>query len=168
MNLFGGEEQKRRWMPSCCRFEQYGSFAFTEPGTGSDPKSLSTTAKLVGNNYVLNGTKRFITNAGLPGPIGVVAVDEGTHKPLAFVFQKFCDGYSVSEPWEKMGQKGTHTFDVYLKDVVVPKENLLGEPGNGFNVLLQVITYGKMGVSANALGRAQGALDEAVKYVKEK
>ncbi len=168
MNLFGSEEQKKKWMPPCCRLEQFGSFAFTEPGTGSDPKALTSKAVLDGDEWVINGTKRFITAAGLAGPIVIIAIDDQSGKPSAFVMDKFCLGYSVSEPWEKMGQKGTHTYDIYMKDIRIPKENILGEPGSGFNVLLQNITYGKMGVSANAVGRAQGALEEAIKYITEK
>jgi Acyl-CoA dehydrogenases len=168
MNLFGSEEQKQKWMPPCCRLEQIGSFAFTEPGTGSDPKALTSKAALDGDEWVINGTKRFITNAGLKGPMVIIAIDDQSGKPSAFVMDKFCPGYSVSEPWDKMGQKGTHTYDVYMKDIRIPKDNILGKPGMGFNVLLQNITYGKLGVSANALGRAQGALEEAVKYISEK
>lgn len=168
MNLFGTEEQKRKWMPDCCKFIRYGSFAFTEPGTGSDPKAITSIAKKEGNEYVINGTKRFITSAGLPGPIIVIAVDDESGYPSAFIMEKFCEGYSISQPWRKIGQKGTHTYDVYLKDVRIPSENMLGAPGQGFNILIRNISYGKLGVSSNALGRAQGALEEAFNYVKEK
>lgn len=166
--LFGTPEQKKQWMPDCCRFKKFSSFAWTEPGTGSDPKLITTTAKKEGGDYVINGTKRFITNAGLPGPIVVFAVDEESGYPTAFIMEKFCPGYSVSEPWEKLGQRGGHTYDVYLKDVRIPAENMLGEKGQGFSLLIQNIAYGKLSISAVALGRAQGALEDSIKYAKEK
>ncbi|MGI6413156.1 MAG: acyl-CoA dehydrogenase family protein [Syntrophomonadaceae bacterium] len=168
INRFGSEEQKRKYLPGGCKGELFGSFAFTEPGTGSDPKQITTTAKKDGNNYILNGTKRFISNAVFKGPMVTFARDEDTGRITAYIVDKFCEGYSVSEPWNKIGTKGGLLVDVYLKDVKVPAENVLGEPGNGFPLLLYGISYGKVGVSSHKLGGALAAYREAVKYALEK
>lgn len=165
---FGTEDQKKKWMPGCFTGRQSASFAFTEPGTGSDPKMLTTTAKRDGDYYIINGTKRFTTNAGFRGPMITFAADEEAGFPSAFIIDKFCSGYSLSEPWEKIGQRGGHTYDVYLKDIRIPVENLLGERGKAFPMLIQNVAFGKIGLCAMALGRAQGALEESIKYAKEK
>jgi alkylation response protein AidB-like acyl-CoA dehydrogenase len=166
ISVFGTEEQKKKWLPDLCKGKCISTFVFTEPGTGSDLKMITTKAIRVGNDYVLNGTKRFATNAEKPGPIIVFAVDDESGYPTAFLFEKFCPGYSISEPWDKIGYRGAHTYDVYLKDVRVPRENVIGEIGKGFEILLQNIGYGKISISAVALGRAQGALEESIKYAK--
>jgi len=165
---FGTEEQKRKYMPPACRGEHITSFAFTEPGTGSDPKQITTTAVLDGNQYTINGTKRFITNASYPGALVVFAKDSQSGKPTAFIIDKFCEGYSVSEPWNKMGWHGGVLCDIYLQNVKVPRENVLGELGNGYPVLQYGIAFGKIGMNSVALGTTLAAFEESVKYVKEK
>lgn len=165
---FGTEEQKRKYMPPACRGEHITSFAFTEPGTGSDPKQITTTAVLDGNQYTINGTKRFITNASYPGVLVVFAKDSQSGKPTAFIIDKFCEGYSVSEPWNKMGWHGGVLCDIYLQNVKVPRENVLGELGNGYPVLQYGIAFGKIGMNSVALGTTLAAFEESVKYVKEK
>ena len=168
MNVFGTPEQKKRYMVPCCRGEKIASFAFTEPGTGSDPKQITTKAVKDGDTYILNGTKRFISAADLSGPIVIFAVDDETHFPTGFIVDKFCPGYSISEPWHKIGMRGGQMVDVYLKDVRVPATSMLGPKGQGYWVLQAGIAYGKVGVSSGALGGMQAALELSVKYAKEK
>jgi len=161
---FGTEEQKQRFLPACCRGESIMSFAFTEPGTGSDPKQLATIAKKDGDCYVLNGVKRFISNADLNGYIIIFAKEEETGLPTAFVVEKMCEGYSLSEPWHKIGLRGSRAYDIFLNDVRVPADHVLGEVGKGFPILQLGIAMGKVGMASVFLGVGQAALDEAVKY----
>ncbi|HZJ84565.1 MAG TPA: acyl-CoA dehydrogenase family protein [Syntrophomonadaceae bacterium] len=168
IDAFGTEEQKKKYMPKACKGEHIVSFAFTEPGTGSDPKQITSTAVKDGDNYIINGTKRFITNAGYPGPIIIFAKEEESGRVTGFIVDKFCEGYSISEPWEKIGMHGGPLLDVYLKDVKVPAENILAGVGQGYPILQFAISFGKVGVSSTALGGALACLNEAVKYAKEK
>lgn len=168
IDKFGTEDMKHKYMPKACKGMELASFAFTEPGTGSDPKQITTTAVKEGEHYILNGTKRFISNAGYPGPMVVFAIDSESNKPTAFIVDKLCPGYSLSEPWHKLGYHGGTLLDVYLKDVVVPAENILNGIGGGFPVLTFGIAFGKVGVSALHLGLTLAAYEEGVKYAKEK
>ncbi|MCR4400461.1 MAG: acyl-CoA dehydrogenase family protein, partial [Syntrophomonadaceae bacterium] len=168
INKFGTDEQKRKYMPPACRGEHICSFAFTEPGTGSDPKQITTVAVKDGDSYVINGTKRFITNSNYPGPMVTFARDSETGHPTAFIVEKFCPGYSVSEPWDKLGWHGGPLCDVYLQDVRVPAANVLGVMGNGYPVLQHGIAYGKIGMNGVALGTCLAAYEEGVRYAKEK
>ncbi len=169
IHLFATEEQKLKYLPDLCQGKVIGSFAFTEPATGSDPGALKTTATLQGNEYVLNGEKRFITAAGYDGTIVVFAKDMNADgKVSAFIGTKKAPGYSFSKPWEKLGMHGCTLHDVYLDNFRVPKENLLGAPGNGYNMLLDTIAIGKLDTAALCLGGAQAALDEAIKYAKDR
>lgn len=168
INNFGTEAQKQKYMPPACRGEHITSFAFTEPGTGSDPKQITTTAVRDGDSYIINGTKRFITNSSYPGAMVLFARDDHSGKPTAFIVDKFCEGYSVSEPWKKTGWHGGPLCDVYLQDVKIPAENLLGEMGNGYPVLQYGIAFGKIGMNSVALGATLGALEESLRYAKEK
>lgn len=168
IDKFGTEEQKQKYMPASCRGKELASFAFTEPGTGSDPKQITTTAVKDGDHYIINGTKRFISNAGHRGPMVVFAADAESGKPTAFIVEKFCAGYSVSEPWDKIGYHGEDILDVYFKDVQVPADNVLGGIGQGFPVLTYGISFGKVGMSSIALGGILSAYEEAVKYAREK
>lgn len=168
IDKFGTEEQKKKYMTPCCKGLELASFAFTEPGTGSDPKQITTTAVKDGDCYVINGTKRFITNAGHPGPMVLFALDPESGKPTAFIVEKFCPGYSVSKPWNKIGYHGGDLLDVYFKDVRVPAGNVLGKIGGGFPVLTYGIAFGKVGISSTALGGILSAYEESVKYAKEK
>lgn len=168
INVFGTPEQKKKFMPDCCKGRQFASFAFTEPGTGSDPKQITTTAVKDGDYYVINGTKRFISSADLPGPMVVFAKDDETGYPTAFIVEKFCPGYSISEPWKKVGMKGGGLYDVYFKDVRVPAENMLGTKGQGYLVLQVGIAFGKVGVCSCSLAGMQKALELSIQYAKEK
>ena len=145
----------------------YKRQAFTEPGTGSDPKQVATVAKKEGDHYVLNGVKRFISNADLKGPI-VIFANEEEHGTTAFIVDKMCEGYSLSEPWHKIGLRGSRAYDIFLNDVKVPAENVLGEVGKGFPILQHGIACGKCGMSSLFLGVMQASLEEAVKYAQGK
>ncbi len=165
---FGSPEQKEKYLPKAGSGEWISSFAFTEPGTGSDPKQITSVAVKDGDDYVINGVKRFISAAYLPGPIIIFANDSETSVPTAFLVDKFCPGYSVSEPWKKIGIHGSKVVDVYLKDVRVPSSSVLGPMGKGYQVLLAGISFGKVGMCAGSLGGMQAALDASIKYAKEK
>lgn len=164
----GSDAQKSHWMPECCKGTRLASFAFTEPNTGSDPKMLASTVVRKGNKFVLNGCKRFISLADHKGPMVVFAADEEAGNPSAFIVDKFCSGYQLDESWDKIGNRGCHAFDVYFKDVELDEAQLLGKRGDGFPILLENIAYGKMGMSAEALGHAAEAVDLSIKYAKEK
>ncbi len=168
ISVFGTEEQKQKYMVPGCKGKHIVSFAFTEPGTGSDPKQITTTAVKDGDHYIINGTKRFISNANWPGAIILFATDNESGKPSGFIIDKGCEGYSISEPWDKMGMHGGMLLDVYLKDVKVPAENLLAGPGMGYPILQLGISYGKIGVCSTALGGMLAAYEEGLKYAKEK
>ena len=176
--IFGTQEQKDKWITeSVNNPECRGSMAFTEPSTGSDPKQLKTTAKLVGDTWVINGVKRFISNAQYGGPMLVYAnVDGDPKKCTAFLFEKHkedgtpVDGYSISTPWKKIGLKGSACYDVFFDDVKVPNtpEHILGNIGDGMPILKATTAYGKLGFSAVFLGALGGAHDKAKKYAIEK
>lgn len=165
---FGNDAQKVKYMADCCRGKRLASFAFTEPATGSDPKQITSTAKRQGDSFVLNGTKRFISNAAFEGPMVLFVKDEESQRPTAFIVDKFCEGYSLSEPWEKIGTHGQLLHDVYLNEVRVPTENLLGELGQGYPILQYGISFGRIGMSASGLGTLGVALEESINYAKQK
>jgi len=168
INAFGSEAQKKKYLPDGITGEKILSFAFTEPGTGSDPKQLTVTAVKEGGYYLLNGTKRFISNAGYQGPMVVIARESESGKVSAFIVDKFCEGYSLSEPWNKIGIHGGLLYDVYFKDVRIPEENLLGKSGDGFWILKVAMVYGKLGLAGLFLGLALSAYEEGVAYAKQK
>lgn len=168
INMFGTEEQKEQFIPKHIAGDSCGSFAFTEPGTGSDPKQLTSTYREEGDFYILNGTKRFITNAGYEGMVLVFAKDEKTGDLSAFAFDKFCEGYSLSNAWEMMGYIGSPVYDIFMDNIRVPKANLIGGVGNGFKVLKNLIAFSKLGLSASYVGNMERAYELAVKYAKEK
>src|SRR5665647_1397038 len=165
---FGTEAQKEKHLYPCCKGEMLASFAFTEPGTGSDPKQITTTAVKDGDHFIINGTKRFISNGNFKGPMVTFAKDAISGKPTAFIIDKFCEGYSVSAPWNKIGMHGQVLLDIYLKDVRVSADNLLGELGQGYPILQYGIGFGKIGVSACSLGGLASALEESIRYAKQK
>lgn len=168
INSFGSEEQKKKYMPTACGGGDIASFAFTEPGTGSDPRQLTTRAVKDGKDYVVNGAKRFISNASYPGPLVVFALDSETGQPTAFIVEKNCPGYSVSEPWKKLGWHGGDLVDVYLRDVRIPAENVLGKAGDGYPILQYGIAFGKIGMNSVALGTTLAAYEEALSYARQK
>ncbi len=168
IHAFGTPEQKRQYLPRGVTGAELLSFAFTEPGTGSDPKQLTTTVIRDGDHYVINGTKRFISNAGYKGPMVVVAKEAETGRASAFIIDKFCPGYSLSEPWNKIGAHGGCLYDVYLDNVRIPAENLLGESGQGLLVLKTAMIFGKIGLTGLFLGGCLAAYEEALHYARTK
>ena len=164
---FGSEQIREKFLKPLCDGTACSSIQFTEENTGSDPKALITTARPDGDYYIVNGMKRFSTFGGRNGYAMLFAKDE-TGKCTAFVIPKNGPGYSVSKQWELMGGGGMETVDVHFENMRVPKENLLGEKGKGFDILLYWISTEKIEQCAACVGMGQAALDEAVKYSKER
>ena len=168
---FGTDEQKEKYLKPLAKGEYIGSFGLTEPGAGSDAGAGQTTAVLEGDYYILNGRKTFITNAPICDFAIVTAMTEkgkGSRGISAFIVESKWDGFSTGAHENKMGIRGTETADLIFENVKVPKKNLIGKEGKGFKIALNTLDVGRIGVAAQALGIAQGALDEAVKYVKER
>lgn len=166
---YGTPEQISRYVPPLARGEVYGGFAGTEPEAGSDLGSMSSTAVLEGDHYVINGTKTFITGGPVAGTIIVFAKTDpgaGARGITAFIVEKSFKGFKVGNLLEKMGIHGSHTSELVFEDMEVPKENVLGKMGDGFKMALAAIDGGRVGIAAQAVGIAQAALDEAVKYSK--
>lgn len=170
INEFGTEEQKKKYLPRLIRGDAIGSFAFTEPDTGTDPAAIKTTVVRDGDEWVINGRKIFITNATLPGYAVIFCKDvEMDGKITNIIVPKDSRGFSVGKHYDKMGMHGMEVADVILEDVRVPLENITGGEkarGSGFNILTRIIATGKLSISAQCVGMAQAALDEAVKYAK--
>lgn len=165
---YGTEEQKRKYIAPAINGEIVTSMAFTESETGSDPKQLRTTAREEGDEIVINGSKRFITNASYPGPMVIYAKEADTGLCSAFILDKFCEGYSISTPWEKLGTKGSPIYDVFFDNVRIPKANRIGEKGEGFTILLSESAVGKLAHSAVSLGMMDACRDIAIRYAAEK
>lgn len=172
LDLYANHEQKEKYLAPCITGEHTVSFAFTEPETGSDPKMLKTRLeKQADGTYKLNGVKRFISNAAYEGPCVLFALlkdDEGKDQVTGLVIDKFAKGYSISSPWEKIGYRGSHVYDIFMDDMVVTADQILGKPGDGFTQLLGTTAYGKLGFTAVFAGTALGAADLALKYCQEK
>lgn len=164
---WGSEDQRKQFVPPLCGGSSYAAMAFTEPGTGSDPTVITTTAVSDGDDYVLNGTKRFITNGHREG-YGVFFAKDETEKVTAFIVDKSSEGYTWSKPWALMGLGGQGLVDVFLKDVRVPQANILGEKSNGFPILLRWIAGERVQQMAFMVGMGQACLDESLKYAKER
>ena len=167
--LFGTEEQKQKYLVPLAQGEKIGAFGLTEPGAGTDASGQKTTAVLDGDHYVLNGNKIFITNAGVADIFVVMAMtdkEKGNHGISAFIVEKDFPGFKVGKHEEKMGIRGSSTCELVFEDCIVPKENLLGEEGKGFKYAMMTLDGGRIGIAAQALGIAQGAIDETVEYVK--
>ncbi|MCT8895302.1 acyl-CoA dehydrogenase family protein [Clostridioides difficile] len=161
----GTEEQKQKYLKGIATGELIGAFGLTEPGAGSDAGGQQTTAELVGDHYILNGRKTFITNGPFCDVAIVIAVTDrskGLRGTSAFIVESKWDGFSTGAHEDKMGIRGTETSDLIFENVKVPKENLLGKEGQGFKIAMGTLEVGRIGVAALALGIAQGALDEAV------
>jgi alkylation response protein AidB-like acyl-CoA dehydrogenase len=161
--LFGTEEQKRRWLPALASGQLLGAFALTEPGSGSDAASLKMTARRKSGEYVLNGTKTFITNVGRAGLYVVFArsgPEERAAGVSAFLVPGDAPGLRVGQLFNKMGLHGSPTGELVLEDVVVPVANRLAPEGEGFTVAMRALDSGRLGISGQALGIAQAAVDE--------
>ena len=166
---YGTEEQKAKYLPMLTKGRKVGAFALTEPNAGSDASKGTTTAKLQGDHYVLNGSKIFITNGYVAEIFVVFAMTDrtkGTRGISAFIVEKDFPGFSVGKHEVKMGLHGSPTAEIVFQDCIVPKENLLGEPGKGFKIAMATLDGGRIGIAAQALGIAEGALEEAIAYTK--
>jgi alkylation response protein AidB-like acyl-CoA dehydrogenase len=169
--LSGSEALKRKYLPPVARGEALFSYALSEAGAGSDAASMKTRAVRDGDQWVLNGTKMWITNAGVSQYYTVMAVTDpglGARGISAFVVEKSDPGVSFGEPEKKLGIKGSPTRTVILEDVRIPAMRIIGEPGTGFKTALATLDHTRVTIAAQALGIAQGALDYAVGYVKER
>ena len=167
--LFGSEEQKQEWMPKLCAGEQLGAFGLTEPEAGSDAGNVKTRAKQDNGHWVIDGAKQFITNAGtdISGVVCITAkTDEDEISNL--LVPNGTPGYEQGEPYRKMGWNASDTRPLTFTDCRVPEENLVGPRGAGFKQFLHVLDIGRIGVAAMGVGLAQGALDEALSYAKER
>jgi len=162
-NKLATEEQKKEYMIPICEGKKVVCFCFTEPDTGSNPKMIKTTARLDGDGYVLNGTKRFITNAPFADAALIFAKDDEGDISL-FLVEGDRKGFSTDKKMDKLGLRGTELSDVILEDVRIPRENLLGGKGGKFDALKDAMTIGKMCLSAQCVGLMQASLDEAIKY----
>lgn len=168
---FGTPEQKEKYLKGLAEGRLVGAFGLTEPGAGSDAGATQTTAVLDGDYYILNGRKCWITNAPFCDFAIVTAVTEkgkGTKGISTFIVESKWEGFSHGAHEDKMGIRGTRTSDLIFENVKVPKENLLGREGKGFVVMMNTLEAGRIGVAAQAVGVAQSALDEAIKYTKER
>lgn len=168
---FGTQEQKEKYLKPLAEGTKVGAFGLTEPGAGSDAGATATTAVLDGDHYILNGRKCWITNAPFCDFAIVTAVTEkgkGTKGISTFIVEAGWEGFSHGAHEDKMGIRGTRTSDLIFENVKVPKENLLGKEGRGFVVMMNTLEAGRIGVAAQAVGVAQSALDEAIKYTKER
>lgn len=171
LKLFGSKELKQKYLPDMAAGKRVGAYCVTEPNAGTDIAALETTAEDKGDHYLLNGTKTFVTSAVYAGVFIVFAKThpgEGHKGISAFVVEPDSDGLTVGQPEKKCGLKGSDTREINLADVKIPKENLIGNPRDGFKMAVTILNSGRIGVSFQAVGIAQAALDEAIKYSKER
>ncbi|MGH3430406.1 MAG: acyl-CoA dehydrogenase family protein, partial [Mycobacteriales bacterium] len=169
--LSGSQELKQEVLPPLARGDVMFSYALSERESGSDAAGMRTRAVRGGDGWVLNGTKAWITNAGISAFYTVMAKtdpDAGTHGISAFVVHKDDPGFSVGQPERKMGIKGSPTCEVYLRDCRIPAHRIVGEPGTGFTTALRSLDHTRLTIGAQAVGIAQGALDAAIEYSKQR
>lgn len=168
---FGSEETKQKYLIPLAQGQKLGAFCLSEPGSGSDAASMKTTAVLKNDHYILNGTKNWITNGMYADYYIMTALTDPAagHKGISvFVVEKEFPGFSVGKKEKKLGIRSSDTVSVIMEDCFVPKENLLGQEGEGFKIAMQTLDGGRIGVSGQALGIAQGSLEAAIKYSKER
>lgn len=170
--LFGSEDQKTTFLTPLATGEKMGAFGLTEPSAGSDAGGTKTTARREGENYILNGTKIFITNGGDAETYVVLArtdLEAQKHKGIsAFIVEKGTTGFSFGKKEKKLGIRSSPTLELVFENCIVPKENLLAKEGEGFKVAMKTLDGGRIGIAAQALGIAQGALDASIAYCKER
>ncbi len=172
--LFGSEEQKREWMPRLCSGQRLGAFGLTEPEAGSDAGNTRTRARLTDGEWVIDGAKQFITNAGteISGIVCITAVtgeSDGAGKEISnIIVPNDTPGYEQGAPYRKMGWNASDTRPLSFEDCRVPQANLLGPRGAGFKQFLHILDIGRIGVAAMGVGLAQGALDESLKYARQR
>ncbi len=168
---FGTEEQKQKYLPKLSSGEWVGAFGLTEPNAGTDAAGQQTTAVLDGDEWVLNGSKIFITNGSYAHVFIVMAMtdkSQGTRGISAFIVEKDTPGFSIGKKEKKMGIRGSATTELIFEECRIPKDNLLGQLGKGFKIAMMTLDGGRIGIAAQALGIAQGAMDETVKYTQER
>jgi len=170
---YGSKEQKDQYLPRLTSGEILGAYALTEPGAGSDAAALRTTATKDGDAYVLNGEKTFITNGGQAGLYVVFARTNpdpavGHRGISAFLVEAGTPGFSIGKPMEKMGLHASHTTQLFFEDCRIPAAQLLGKEGEGFKIAMAILDRGRIGIAAQAVGITQAALDDSVKYAKER
>jgi alkylation response protein AidB-like acyl-CoA dehydrogenase len=168
---FGTEEQKKKYLPRLAKGELFGAYSLTEPTAGTDAGSLKTTGFLKGDHYVVNGTKSFVTNGGIADLIIVFVLTSPEAKSRGIscmIVEKGWEGFNVGAKEKKMGIRGSDTRELSFEDCKVPKENLLGEENKGFKLALILLEPSRIAVGAQSVGIAQAALDESVKYSKER
>jgi alkylation response protein AidB-like acyl-CoA dehydrogenase len=175
--LFGSEEQRLEWMPRLCSGKLLGAFGLTEPEAGSDAGNTQTRARLDGEEWVVNGSKQFITNAGtdISGMVCITAATgpsrpepDGAGEISNIIIPNGTPGYEPGPPYRKMGWNASDTRPLTFSDCRVPATNLLGPRGAGFRQFLHILDIGRIGVAAMGVGLAQGALDEALRYAKQR
>ena len=168
---FGTEEQKRKYLPDMCSGKKIGCHALTEPGAGSDAGAVKTTAKLVGDKWVLNGKKQFITN-GANAEVAVIFAstepEQRSHGISAFIVEKGTPGFSIGKLEDKLGIRASTTAELIFEDCAIPKENLLGELNKGFKIAMVTLDGGRLGIASQALGIAKAAIEDSIAYAKER
>lgn len=168
---FGTEEQKMKYLVPLAKGEKLGAFGLTEPNAGTDAASQQTTAILNNDHYILNGSKIFITNSIYADIYIIFAMTDkskGTKGISAFIVEKGTPGFTFGKQELKLGIRGSSTCELILKDVIIPKENLLGKEGQGFKIAMNTLDGGRIGIAAQAVGIAQGAIDETINYTKQR
>ena len=168
---YGTAEQKAKYLPMLTKGHHVGAFALTEPNAGSDASKGQTEAKLEGDHYVMNGSKIFITNGYVADVFVVFAMTDksrGTKGISAFIVEKDFPGFSVGKHEKKMGIRGSSTCDLIFEDCVIPKDRMLGKKGEGFKIAMKTLDGGRIGIASQALGLGEGAVEEAIKYTKER
>ena len=171
LNKYGSEHIKTKYLISLAKGDKLGSFSLSEPQSGSDASNMKTYATLDGDNYILSGTKNWVTN-GISCDYAIVfaLTEKGVgHKGIScFLVEKSFDGFSTGKPEEKLGIRSSYTCELYFDSVKVPKENLIGSEGDGFIIALYTLDGGRIGIASQALGIAQAALEASIDYSKER
>jgi len=168
---FGNEDQKKEWLPRLCSGEILAAFGLTEPNAGSDAGGTETTARREGDEWIINGTKRFITNASVSEVYSFTAVTDkskGNKGISSFIVKRGTPGFTIDRKENKLGLRGSDTAGLLFEDCRIPAENILGNEGEGFKQFLDILGGGRISIAAMALGIAQGAFDEALRYSKER
>lgn len=171
LNLFGTEEQKHKYLTPICTGETFGAFGLTEPNAGSDAGGTQTRAVEDGDDFIINGSKVYITNASYAKHLAITAItgeSNGKKEISAIIVPTDAEGFTVIDNYEKMGLNASNTTELVLENVRVPKENLLGKRGEGFRQFLVTLDGGRIGIGAMAVGIAQAAFDRALRYSKER
>ncbi|AJA48928.1 acyl-CoA dehydrogenase, short-chain specific [Clostridium pasteurianum DSM 525 = ATCC 6013] len=171
IDQFGTPAQKEKYLTPLAKGEKIGAFGLTEPNAGTDAAGQQTVAVIDGDNYIINGSKIFITNGGVADIFVIFAMTDrskGTRGISAFIIEKGFKGFSIGKVEDKLGIRASSTTELIFEDMVVPKENMIGKEGKGFGVAMKTLDGGRIGIAAQALGIAEGAFNEAKEYMKER